>query len=500
MQSALLSSEPRCARLVVRLISAAFVATAIYVSAADSSAAEPSLADPGLTTHLILDEHSVAEADGIAFEMTTAKKHPENPVLLPGKPGQWDSLQVIWPGTVLYSETDRKFRCWYSGLDAIQSKRPPFWVAGYAESEDGVHWTKPELGQIDYENEPTNRLKFDAGVVNSFVIENPDESDPDRRFLSFWIGHEPDRMTKNLGSSPDGRTWKDEGVVYRPATPERRDYVDICQCVMQPDAANLDDRCLAYGQVVVGPRMTRQIGLLHGPDISSLKLSGASVEQSVILAPEPGIDEQVHFASVRKSGDVFLMLFESDRFSATPPNGDLRLAVSEDGHTFRRIHPHTPLVATGVKGMWDANLLATTTSSMQVVGDEIWIYYFGTPDVFTSWPGEHAKRGELRGSMFYPCCLGVATLPRDRFASATGPGQLTTKPMTLSSRGLWLNADGDEIHVTALDATGAAVADGRIEAGDTLYRRVQWTGEPPIGEVSVRVSLDPGQRLYSLQH
>ena len=57
-----------------------------------------------------------------------------------------------------------------------------------------------------------------------------------------------------------------------------------------------------------------------------------------------------------------------------------------DGRTFRRVHPQTPVISTGEKGMWDANALVTTTSAMQEAGDELRIYYFGCPRVFNSWP------------------------------------------------------------------------------------------------------------------
>ena len=73
-----------------------------------------------MKTFLILNEQSVAVSRGITFHLNTATKHPANPVMLPGEPHQWDSLCVSWPGTVLYSPRDRKFRCWYTGLDVVQ--------------------------------------------------------------------------------------------------------------------------------------------------------------------------------------------------------------------------------------------------------------------------------------------------------------------------------------------------------------------------------------------
>ena len=72
----------------------------------------------------------------------------------------------------------------------------------------------------------------------------------------------------------------------------------------------------------------------------------------MLLAPEEGIDEELHFAAITRAGGQFLMLFESDRFLKNPIHGDLKLAVSDNGMKFRRVHPKTPLVGTGPKGFW----------------------------------------------------------------------------------------------------------------------------------------------------
>lgn len=123
-------------------------------------------------------------------------------------------------------------------------------------------------------------------------------------------------------------------------------------------------------------------------------------------------------AAVWKAGTQYVMLFESDRFSRNPIHGDLRLAVSDNGRAFRRVHPDKPLVSTGPKGTWDENLLVTTTAGIQRVGDEDFIFYFGCPSTYNSWPAQYAVSGERRGSMFAPAFLGLAKLPRDRYAYA----------------------------------------------------------------------------------
>jgi hypothetical protein len=447
----------------------------------------------------IFDASSVFSSERVTFHLGTVARHPENPLLIPGEPQEWDGLQVTWPGTVLYDEVDQRFRCWYSGLDAVQSNRPPLWLPGYAESEDGIHWTKPSLGQYTHRGVPTNRI-----VVNwkpwilSLVLRNPDPTDQQRKFLSLWV--DENIRGKSLASSADGKSWRREKIAYRSPGPDRNSFNDIAQLLFEPNARDPEFRVIGYGQVM-RPRwdekVVRQIGLVHGRDFGDIR----DADEVVALAPQPGIEEELHFASVKKIGDTFVMLFESDRFSNKPLRGDLRLAVSADGRKFRRVHQDTPLVSTGAKGMWDENLLVTSTSAMQEVGDEIRIYYFGCPNVYTRWPGAYALNGNLRGSLFYPSYLGLATLPRDRFAYAAGPGELTTKPMEVSGD-VWLNAEGDEvIKVAALDGSGRAVFKGRLgnERSQTVYRKVDWTGSKPKGRLQFRISLGDACKLYSVR-
>jgi hypothetical protein len=217
------------------------------------------------------------------------------------------------------------------------------------------------------------------------------------------------------------------------------------------------------------------------------------------MSPEQGIDEEIHFAAVQKIGHTYLMLFESDRFSKNPTHGDLRLAVSSDGRNFRRVHPHMPLVATGAKGMWDENLLVTNSAGWMEVGDEVWIHYFGCPNIYNSWPAQYAVSPERRGSSFAPVYLGLATLPRDRFAYATGDGTLTTPPLQLSYDGLWLNADGDP-QVTALDESGKPKARGKLgtERRQTVYRKVAWSGDELRGACRLEIKLTYWDKLFSV--
>ena len=459
---------------------------------------------------LMLDEKCVSASEGIRFHLNPAKKHPENPVLLPGEPHQWDSLQVAWPGTVLYSAREGKFRCWYAGLDALQKDRDAnIWRIGYAESDDGIHWRKPDLEQVTQDGRRTNQLRpwssdsYAPSRIN-FVFENPfPDAPPSQRFGADWLEKEV------APSGPKGRrrsrrrfAWSPDGIHWTPAdlAHEMGDNVPFDWHQVLPDDPNR--RFVAFVEGKMQPRSwdgrrVRQVGFLRGPGVETIPES----KDAVLLTPEQGIDEEIHFSSASLVGDTIVMLFDSDRFANNPIHGDIRLAISTDGgRHFRRVHPRDAVVSTGAKGMWDENLLVVTSSALQEVGDEIYIYYFGCPNVFNSWPEEYAAKSERRGSLLYPTYLGLATLPRDRYAYAAGAGTLTTHPISIGDA-VWLNAHGDALEVTALDGSRKEAVRGRLgrERSRTIYRKVVWAGSSPLGNLRLRIRLSGSDKIYSIR-
>jgi hypothetical protein len=308
-------------------------------------------------------------------------------------------------------------------------------------------------------------------------------------------------LRKKLAYSVDGKVWMHREAAYEGIPFNRASFQDISQIIYDPEESDPEYCFKGYTQLSAtrdwdGREMVRHIGLVHGSSFEKL----VDASNRMALAPEKGIDEELHFAAVKKIGGSYLMLFESDNFSRNPIHGDLKLAVSADGRSFKRVHPTTPLIATGPKGMWDENLLVTTSASMQEVGDEVFIFYIGCPNIYNSWPPPYMVSPERRGSMFAPAYLGLATLPRDRYAYAEGPGTLTTHPMDISN-GLWLNVDGDVSRITMSARVGEHTYKGHFtdECSQGVYRRVLWDGAVPVCECCVQIQLGTQCRLYSIK-
>src|SRR3954469_1794739 len=147
------------------------------------------------------DDVSIPWRDNLKLTMVQAQKHPDNPVLRHGPQGAPDHGHAVMYGSVLH--IDGKFRMWYLGMiqTIIERGNAPGWWRPmcYAESDDGVHWTKPELGLEELNGSKKNNIcliegeVFSLTRVNDFltVIHDPADPDPARRYKCAYIAHPP---------------------------------------------------------------------------------------------------------------------------------------------------------------------------------------------------------------------------------------------------------------------------------------------------------------------
>ena len=488
---------------------------------------------------MILDEQSIASSEGVKFRLNQAKKHPDNPVLIPGFPHEMDGLQVSWPSCVVYDPEDGLFRCWYAGREAVQydvNAHPERrgleywmgrgWKLGYAESEDGVHWRKPRLGfhelrgmdtnrcATDYEREGTG-IGYDRAWSLQPVWLNPAPESADEKFQALVMEVDSDGQGKISFktqrwahySSPDGKFWTRRGTVMNTASENDEipmpNVIDAMTVIVDPDFPDPNRRVMVFGQTDVPNEIgsNRGVGRIRAPDLYSLTCDNLEV----LFEGDQRYENELHFNTVKKlENGHFVMVHDSSRFSydgTGSPDCDIRFAASSDGTTWRRIHPDTPIIPQGTRAEFDSNMLVA--GYIVEYGDTVHLYYHGTPCYFRPWPRtQEGVEWTYRASNVYPVCMGLATLPRDRYAYAEGPGTITTDPLEMTGGDLWLNADGNGIDLAVVDESGCELAQGKLadETRQTVYRKATWKSPLPDAPAAVRVQLPEGERLYSLQH
>ena len=140
-------------------------------------------------TFLMIDDHDILFRAGTRRVLEKPVRHAANPLITEDKP--WE-MAIGWT-SVHRDKTTGKYQLWYQ---AYQERRLEDKVMKnvvcYAESTDGITWTKTNLGLIPfYEEKDTNivlvgaRGGYGERYCNSVVV---DERDPDPQKRAFRLG------------------------------------------------------------------------------------------------------------------------------------------------------------------------------------------------------------------------------------------------------------------------------------------------------------------------
>ena len=292
-----------------------------------------------------------------------AEKHPLNPVLPVGDSHEWDSTHCApWSSpTVIYDDEDGLFKAWYAGSDIATSR---WWAMGYAVSEDGINWHKPELGLYEYNGSRKNNIVLDG---RGPIIKDDAEPDPNKRFKGIKRSFGGQKVYAGKGAranySPDGIHWTegpnidlpewfrgppDIGVLVRDdqdPDPSRR-YKTVFQEMApfdKPDVKRRADRYRGLGRAKI---------LAYGPDVENFRRA----EENPLLSPADGLEYEDHHVMMSPYGGAWIICYE---YGWYVPNGygrygmysaDIRLAVSGDGLNFDRVNPHQKVIARGAHG------------------------------------------------------------------------------------------------------------------------------------------------------
>ena len=165
----------------------------------------------GSRRELLVDRHLIDKMAGM--RLVLHHPTPREIVLVHDKP--WEGS-----GTGYHSvfQDGDLYRMYYKGWQlTVTSKKlnqPHSLVTCYAESRDGIHWKKPELGLIDFNGSKQNnivlasakigKVNADAGHIAMFKDDNP-RCATDARYKA--IIRSPSPLGLLPFKSPDGLHW-----------------------------------------------------------------------------------------------------------------------------------------------------------------------------------------------------------------------------------------------------------------------------------------------------
>ncbi len=475
--------------------------TAVIGCTARAMPAEP-------MTHLFaFDDHAIPFRSNLKLTFERPARHPGNPILRTGPPGSVDSAGLAFYGSII--RVGDRYRMWYRAQsDRVTAAGNV--VSGarlaYAESDDGIQWLKPELGLAEFSGNTRNNLlrmpdSLDYTKIEPlacYVLHEPDDPDPARRYkMAVYGRYYPTPEGRAMARMEPGNVpssiypfFSADGLSWALATPEpKQPWFDEHE-VPFPVRNNFEIGGLYRFDgiyYVVGQELSPDIFLPDGELTRRTMVAhwsgnftdwshdrSLSFHRYGYRSPRESFQEAHVPAAVWNRGNVLIGLYGLWHGAVIVPERrmDLGFVVSNDGIHFREPIADHPFIRRGTDGEWDERGLIQG-QGFENIGDLTFIYY-GSWDI-----SQVNKR---------PPQIGLATLPRDRFAHLSMcedlPTQFTSIAiMNTGPRTLFLNAAGlasdaalciDIIDKFGRPVTGYSGADAAIVTEPGLRVPVAW--------------------------
>ena len=431
----------------------------------------------GPERQFFIDDYLIATAHNIRRTVHQPRKYEANPLVVPDKAWEGNRGSIIGP--VWRDPQTGQFRMLYrthQGRFPLADGNVAREALLYAQSSDGIEWTKPELGLHPWQGSAANNILGPQMQAHSLLYE-PDDPDPARRYKALMVTREPRGKSKgvfNLGTSPDGISWTKHPAAIalmsgRPAAGFRGKQVGLGDTNSLLFDAKLG-RYVWHTKVFVGGKRARAM-------LESDALVHWTAPRVVLCAdqldPPDAQLYDMHPLPYESLWIAPLRVYRWHEFKQV----EIQLAHSRDGRHYARTADRQVFLPLGAEDAWDADYNICANPFFVDMGDELWIYYTGS---------RHPDRGYDE----WQHRIGLAVLPRDRFVSIDGAenaGIVVTRPLDLAGHYLHLNAAAarGRIRVAVLDEQGRAIPGLGLDdciplAEDALDVQVAWKGRDAL--------------------
>ncbi len=426
---------------------------------------------------LLLDSRIVEKSENAQLAVGTVRKHEKNPLFVEDK--SWEKRFDNLYGNVIFDTEDKVYKCWYSPLIVDRSakgmtleQRKEEYDPGpgremaicFATSEDGIQWTKPELGLVEYEGSKANNILW-RGPHGAGIFKDVADSDPARRYKMIMQG-------LATSHSADGIHWSEprkiEGIGKIAGDTHNNAFWE------------------PHTQKYVG--ITRTRGDM-GREVTRIESSDFVEWQNTGVAMK-GLEEslQPYSMPVFMHGGVYLGLVAI--YSQRPVDRTwTELAWSPDTIHWHRIAPGNPLIPCSEKVL-DYDYGCVYACAYPVfLENEIRLFYGGSDYLHFGW-----RNGSL--------CL--ATLRPDGFAgyeqeSKSKPAFITTTEIPYAGQKIRITADveeGGSIKVSIVDDQGQDVATAGTVSKTLTDGPLQWNREISRPKIRLNFAINDA-KLYS---
>jgi len=448
--------------------------------------------DVGSRKQLFVDDKFIARRRGIELTMNMPAKMNQ-PVLASDTPWEGESGAAVgWYSTVI--KDGDKIRIWGSGKSMLPVRMKPdgpvIYLFPYAESTDGIHFTKPDPGLVAYDATKAEIGKF--GRLGGVSVWIDPKAPPSQRYKNQAKFYPADGRPNEFHfyCSPDGYCWTFLAKV---------DIGDMdTQSVAFRDDAQ--QRYLLYTRDNPGrhtPKRRRVVRRLESDNLLDWKneiyvMDADDVDNSTYDIPTTHPPVDYYGATVFKYPDdsadsVYIMIahsywhwqrrpeemraggYDHHKFGIevlAPAMVDDRLSVSRDGIHFSRLGGRKPFMSLGFSGTFSSKMMWSMPNPIRM-GNELWIYYCGDNRDHDGFVDPAASE--------HKTAIDRAILRLDGFVSAdaayTG-AEIITPLITFAGSKLELNVNpgaGGSIRVELLDANDKPIKGYMLDDATALY-------------------------------
>jgi len=470
---------------------------------------------------LFLDDVGIARLDNLARRMHQPDKKGAVIRIDPGVNGL--EQHSLLPGPVIYDPDQKVYKCWCT------VPKDAFPATGYWESPDGLHWTKPTIGMVEYKgSRENNYVTIDLGgdtgrFTPSSVIYDPHDPDPSGRYKCALPPY-------GFGISPDGIRWTGLKIHVKNEDSFSFSYDPIDRLfILAMREGGLSDRRVTLSTSRDFENWTEP-ELIFRADELDQKMAHEAIAHRfanpTLQAPEfhvpSTVNAQIYAMKIVRYEGLYIglpMVFY--RSGHVPANwegfkdltlhpevrdlitrsGDwtglhvIQLMCSRDLRKWKRLGERKPFINPSHIGSGAYDTLGMTSpGSIVERDDELWLYYGGLRTYANVSLGNNDQGA---------ACLAV--LRRDGFISldaGESAGTLDTEPFTMPAARLMVNLDAahGELLVELFDDSGERLAKSKPIKGDLPRGELQWSAgdlAQLVGQtISLRFTLRDGS-IYS---
>ena len=461
--------------------------------------------------HLLLDHHVVADSFRLKRTLHQPQLDGDSELDLPdaGAP------RADWEGVghcmlrVVRDEERGVFRMWYHVQNFINERiqwetrrkqlgEPQRLYICYAESEDGVNWTRPDL-QIYDDNQGRNNICFKGfSQAGGATIMLPDES-PEGKYLLFnldWFSDKDGGFS--VAQSDDGIHWE-----YRENQPVVFGHFDTTNSVLYNRERAVwmwytrAFASAAYRWMPPERNTRRRVAYSQSADLDKWS------EPQIVLAPDELDTNDFYSLQVFRQADYylgFLQVYDEEDAETL----HIELAWSRDGMNWSRLPARPQLIPAG-----ETTGLMIVPTQMPIEIDGEWFLYFTAFGIPHNAPREtRLPRGRsLRGKM-----------RRDGFVSLRAgrpPGMLLSRPFTRQGDSISINAriqNSGELRAELVEPfnernqgdyggkliAGFGADDFDVFEGDSTSHLLSWRGNADLSalrgrRLMLRIALSCGE-------